>query len=537
MDLPISQKQFSGTADLSPDRKALKSCQHAKRLEESGNYEAARSAMGELWEMVGEHPHVEELSPNVAAEVMLRAGTLSGWIASTNQMEVGQEPAKDLLSKALRYFSEQGLTQKVAEAESELAYCYWREGDNEEALVWLGEAEKHLAGENSNNLLATITLRTAIVIFSAGRFREALGLLETQSELFDRSNSHALKGKFHVNLATFLKKIGELDKSEEMEDRALVEYAAASYHFEWAKHHVYRAGIENQLGYLFAAKGRFPQAHQHLDKARRLFVSLKDRVHTAQVDETRARTFLAQGDNINAERAARSAANILEKGGHRSLLSEALISLGKAQARLNRTTAALFNLQKSSETAEQSNDAEAAALAEIVTLEELSNSLAPDEMISIYSRADRHLARSKNEKMLDRLRICAHKIIATKKELTTVPPVAETEDQNRSDKRDVRPEELIRSTEKLNERDLKVDWDGFSLKEAVRRLESALIERALHDSGGSVTRASRLLGLPNHNLVRARLRTKGKDLTHATNSNAPRRRSIIKTDVKKVRDN
>lgn len=527
MSLPISQGQNTKPSELSPDRKTLRSCQHAKRLEESGDYERARAALAAYWQKVGDQPRVEGLQPQIAAEVLLRAGTLSGWIASSMQLEVGQEPAKDLLSKSMRLFQQLGLTEKVAEAESELAYCYWREGDHAEALVWLDEAEKHL-GPTSNDLLANIALRKAIVTFSQGSFRQALSLLESQRSLFEKSESHALKGKFHVNLATFLKKIGELDSNEEAADRALIEYAAASYHLELARHRVYRAGIENQLGYLFAAKGRFAQAHEHLDKARRLFVLLKDRVHTAQVDETRAKTYLQEGDNNNAEKAARAAAMTLEKGGHRSLLAEALTSLGTAQARLRRIDAALSSLLKASETAEQANDVELAALAELVILEELFDSLEPDEMVNIYSRADRHLARSKNSEALDRLRDCAFKVIAAKKEVFTTTPVDASPPQNTA----LRPEDLIRDAQQLNERNLRVNWEGFSLRDAVRRLESALIERALRDSDGSVTRASRLLGLPNHNLVSSRLKTKGKDLTHAKNQSIPRRRSLIKPELK-----
>jgi transcriptional regulator with PAS, ATPase and Fis domain len=41
-------------------------------------------------------------------------------------------------------------------------------------------------------------------------------------------------------------------------------------------------------------------------------------------------------------------------------------------------------------------------------------------------------------------------------------------------------------------------WDGFSFKREVLKVEKKFIERALRDAGGSVTRASRLLGFRHH---------------------------------------
>jgi len=55
-------------------------CRLAKELEEAGDYEGARDAMSELWQRIGDHPRVDGLDQHTAAEVLLRAGSLSGWI-------------------------------------------------------------------------------------------------------------------------------------------------------------------------------------------------------------------------------------------------------------------------------------------------------------------------------------------------------------------------------------------------------------------------------------------------------------------------
>ncbi len=71
-----------------------------------------------------------------------------------------------------------------------------------------------------------------------------------------------------------------------------------------------------------------------LTALRLLFTRLKDSVHLAQVDETRARVLLAEGRVVDAEKVSRRAVRTLEKGDEHSLLAEALTTHGVALARL-----------------------------------------------------------------------------------------------------------------------------------------------------------------------------------------------------------
>lgn len=85
----ISSQLLHQIADptLSHNERARLRCQLAKELEDIGNYEAAREAMGQLWSRVGERPLLDELDEATAAEVLLRAGVLTGWIGSVKQIE------------------------------------------------------------------------------------------------------------------------------------------------------------------------------------------------------------------------------------------------------------------------------------------------------------------------------------------------------------------------------------------------------------------------------------------------------------------
>ena len=92
--MSISSQLLHRIADPSLDHneRARLRCQLAKELEDVGNYEAAREAMGELWSRVGEPPVLEGLDEETAAEVLLQVGTLTGWLGSVKQIEHRRRP-------------------------------------------------------------------------------------------------------------------------------------------------------------------------------------------------------------------------------------------------------------------------------------------------------------------------------------------------------------------------------------------------------------------------------------------------------------
>jgi len=111
-----------------------------------------------------------------------------------------------------------------------------------------------------------------------------------------------------------------------------------------------------------------------------LFTQLKDDVHLAQVDETRARVLLAEDRLVEAEKTVRAAVRRLERGDEHSLLVEALTTHGIAQARLKHPGQAKLTLKRAIDTAERVGDLESAGNAALVMVEELNGFLSNDEL-------------------------------------------------------------------------------------------------------------------------------------------------------------
>jgi CheY-like chemotaxis protein/tetratricopeptide (TPR) repeat protein len=282
-----------------------------------------------------------------------------------------------------------------------------------------------------------------------------------------------------------------LEQRVDYTDRALIEYAAASYHFEQAGHRRYQACVENNLGFLFSTIGKFNEAHEHLDRAQALMTSLKDTVHLAQVDETRARVFLAEGRVADAEKLARAAVGVLERGGEQSLLAEALTTQGTALARAGQFEQAGEVLLRAADVAEAAGDVEGAGQAALTLIEELGGRLALQDLGASFERADALLANSRHPGNRNRLYACARLVLF----VVGVLPEPDT-------------------------------WEGFSFREAVRRYEGRLVEGALRDSGGVVSRAAQLLGLTRQSLD-SMLHRRHRRLLPLRTPAEPRRSSLM----------
>jgi CheY-like chemotaxis protein/tetratricopeptide (TPR) repeat protein len=449
--------------------------------------------MGELWAGLGERPVLEGLDEATAAEVLLRVGVLTGWIGSTKQIEGAQEAAKNLITESLTTFEALRDTVKTAEAQTELGYCYWRQGALDEARVIFREALTRLSADSEVRAIAL--LRLAIVEGSAKRYNDALRIDVEAAPLFEKSTNSAHKGKFHNQFGFVLKNLGAAEKRDDYIDRALIEFAAASFYFEQAGHTRYQACVENNLGMLFGTARKFSEAHRHLDRAQALFTSMKDSVHTAQVDDTRARILLAEGRIPEAEKIVRSAVRVLERGGEQSLLAEAMTTHGLVLARMCSHQPALLTLRRAVEVAQNAGDLEAAGLAALTIVEELAEHLPPHDLSATYDRAAQLLACSGNQEHKDRLLATSRRVLFLVGSLPSPPT-----------------------------------WKGFNFSVAVRRFEAGLIERALRDAGGVVARAAQLLGVGRGRLNEMLRSGRHKALKHLRTPVEPRKSSLMFRD-------
>jgi tetratricopeptide (TPR) repeat protein len=344
-------------------------------------------------------------------------------------------------------------------------------------------------------------MNLAIIEMAQSRHNEAIQNLREAAPIFETLGNQELIGRNHLQLALAYKKLFASEKREDYLDLALVEGTAAKYHFEQTGNKRYEAIVENNLGSLYTTAGQFLEARAHLDRARRLFVVLTDRVNVARVDDSRAVVFLGEGRLKKAEGAARDAVNMLQQGEESAVLAEALTTLGRVQARLRNYAEARQSLMRAADIAEAAGDVDDAGVAYLTLLEELSNTLSPSDLLSIYRMADAFLEKNSEREMENRLRRCARLVIQA---LTPIESAFEYS-----------------------------MGESYNLDEVTRRFvkqfEAAAIKRALDAEGGSISKAARRLGL-THQGLDYKLTERHSELASSRKPKRVRRRPLFKNN-------
>lgn len=485
-----SLKELDNPA-LTRNERILLRCRLASELIYIGQYETAREALGELWQGVGNRPEVDKIKPQIAAEVLLQCGTLSGWLGGAQHISGAHEKAKDLLFEAMRMFRAQKQQAKVSEAKYELSKCYFRLGAYEDARIILEQAIKGLE-EKDSDLKAKIYIRQSVFEIWTGRYRDALDVLEKARAFFEASGD-ALKGKWHSQRALVLRRLSAAERRLDYADRAIIEYTAAIFHCEQAGHERYCGNNLNNLAFLLYKLGRYSEAHERLDRAQEIFKRLQDKGSLAQVNETRARVFVAERFYTEADRLITGVIYTFKKGSEYGRLTDALIVQGIAHSRLGLHESSLRILRQAMSVAQTSGAHSNAGRAALTLIEEHGKErLAEMELYNAYRLADDLLKDTEDAEELERLRHCAR----------------------------IMSRRLI---------GIKISDENFVLPKAVHDYEARFIREALEAEDGIVTHAAKRLGISHQALIRA-LETRHQELLSMRTPARIRRRSIIRQD-------
>jgi tetratricopeptide (TPR) repeat protein len=450
--------------------------------------------MRPLWKGVGKRPDTSGLHAPVAAELLLCVGILTRAFASKDQNKEGHETAKNLISESLAYYESIQDAMKIAAARIELGYCYWYEGELNEAGIIFTEALKKLVAEGNTKAKALLGL--SIVEWSSARYENAFGILTDNAALFKRITDHTIKAIYHNQLAMVLRELAKSDNQTGLLAQAVSEYEEADRHLKFTRNTFFRVDLKNNVGNVLRQLERFTEAHKYLGEARRLAVSAKDKLRQAQVDETRAQVLIAERKFSEAEKVARSAVSVFRKTDRKALLAEALITHGITLARLKQPERSQLCFKRAIKAGQQAGALNQAGLASLTMIEEVE--LSNDELQAAFIKARQWLADCQSKTLMLRTIEAADKVIAALG-------------------RDL-------SAEATNEILL---TKSPRLEQAVLGYESSLIKDALVRVNGSVTQAATLLGLSHQGLAYI-IRTRHKELLTVRSPIKPRKQRTQK---------
>ena len=140
MSLLTSLLRELENSSLSVNDRVERCCEATRDLENTGEYEDAQKVLRDFWPRIGEAPDLTGLEESTAAELLLRAGVLTGIIGAYRPIPEAQTIAKDLITQSRAIFESRQNQKKIAEARTELAFCHCRTHDLNEARACLKEA-------------------------------------------------------------------------------------------------------------------------------------------------------------------------------------------------------------------------------------------------------------------------------------------------------------------------------------------------------------------------------------------------------------
>ena len=324
-----------------------------------GETRSALEALGTAWPGLGKRPK-DASTHRETAETLLLCGMLTSKLGAERKIEGAQDSAKDLLNEAIRSFARLRDPRRH-KAQIELALCYWRSGEINEALAYIDGVHP-----KTPQLEFEAKLTRALFETDLGQIDEALSTLRSV-ELIADEMPDILRGQFHQERAVALRK----RPTKENLDRALIEYQTAIIYYQDGSCLKGEAMVRNNLASIYRDFGDYNQAHQSAAKAISLFTRLNNQHLVAEAMDQQASIFSAEHNYNDAVRLARLASSHLEHTDQKAMLARILVTLGRALARLGRTEEAQEELERAASIFEHTNDPIGRASVSLTMIEEL----------------------------------------------------------------------------------------------------------------------------------------------------------------------
>jgi tetratricopeptide (TPR) repeat protein len=350
------------------------------KLERCGKYDEALAELRDIWEDTTTFPKVDDFEPRIAAEIILRCGSLIGFIGHNKQLPNAQEKSKNLLTEAHQRFLDIYDIEKVAECENYLALAYWRTGELVEAETWIEEVLSHNLKESSQVRIYSYLIKSMILI-SKNECDKLELFLEKVHSSFQNYGDDFLNGSYYTNFGIALRNLG---KSSE----ALKNYKLARIYHQKSGHQIYLGTVENNLSYLYKSENDFINAHQAIDNAVEIFKQIKDKTRVGFSLDTKAQIYFAEQNYIDALNTVEKAVKILQKSENSGYLVETYLTKTKILLSLDDFSAATFCLF------------DAVQIAKTHISEEIAQNLVKEFETEILKKNARHITQTFTEKEL-----------------------------------------------------------------------------------------------------------------------------------------
>ena len=305
-------------------------------LEKSGEYDIALEQVRSFWTDWNTIPSFLESESNIEAELILRCGSLLGFLGHVRQTSNAQETSRDLLTEAHRRFTRLDNDKKAGECENYLALSYWRTGEFSEAETFVAASLARNLPDSSHIRLYSVLIQ-AMIYDVTDRSSLVVDQLNNAREQFLEYADAYLLGNFFTNLGLALKNTGRTQE-------AIDNLESGRRYYRDCGHQIYLGIVENNLAQVYKREARFFEAHKAVEGAIRIYEDLGDRARKGSSLDTKAQIFFEEGEYKQGLETIDQALAILESGENTAYLTEAHFTKAKLLVLLDQLAAASGSL-------------------------------------------------------------------------------------------------------------------------------------------------------------------------------------------------
>lgn len=306
------------------------------KLERTGRYDEAFAELGDVWLDRTKLPEVNDLDQKNAAEIILRCGSLIGFLGHQKQIPNAQEKSKNLLTEARTRFLEIYDVEKIAECENYMALAYWRSGELVEAEDWISEAFSHDLPISHPVMLYTL-INQSTIFLSAKKYEKVVELLENLEFVFLKNADDFLKGSFYNNLGLAVECLGGITEALSKLEKGKTFYFKSGNKFQYAI-------AENNLAGIYKLQKDFKKSHECSDKATKIFRKINDRTREGFSLDTKAQIFLAEHKYDKALETIEKAIKTIKTSENASFVTETYLTKTKTLICLDDISGATYCL-------------------------------------------------------------------------------------------------------------------------------------------------------------------------------------------------
>jgi len=194
--------------------------------------------------------------------------------------------AKDCVTKAIEIFEEEKISEKAAEAKITLAFCYWNNGEADEAEALFEMLENEFENKIDPTYLQ-LQINKIMLYWCSGRFEKGIEIIKKIALIVELCVDFRLRIMFNLESATLFHHHGDLKSAESYFSKTI----DLCKRFD---HDYFLAVAYNNYSLVLSDQNNFNEAHDYSIRAEAGFKRINQTGWLPHVYDSQAQIFLAE---------------------------------------------------------------------------------------------------------------------------------------------------------------------------------------------------------------------------------------------------